>query len=225
MRNAFFLFILTSLISFSLVVPSPARAAVGEAPEDFLGSPDSTSENTTPDPESEPGSDRTRTDLIDIAKPRQLSHRQMRQLSEYFYPYHRSMTPRVGFSYDSYTYPNDQKFPALFGFEYLYRTQALHSYEAGADLLTDNSGQAHFSRRWFYSRSSFRPYSKAGGGLRIVPNDGLATFLRFENFQVRGAIGAEQLIIDPMSLRFEIEAAISTKRVNLFATLGYSFAF
>lgn len=163
-------------------------------------------------------------ETIDISPPPKIN-RQLDRIdhSEYFYRYRKSMSPRIGITYDTDVYL-EKSFIYLAGFQYLFPTKDLTSYEGGADLMSDGTGYAHFAQRWFLTRTRFRPYAKAGGAIHIVPRQALTTFLKFENYQIRGAVGAERLIAPPLSLRFEFEAGVGFGGLLAQVTGGYSWA-
>jgi hypothetical protein len=69
-----------------------------------------------------------------------------------------------------------------------------------------------------------RPYTKAGLGLRIVPQDQLVTALRFQHYQLRGAAGFEWMFRLAMSARLELETAISGQGLQAGVIIGYVWA-
>ncbi len=140
---------------------------------------------------------------------------------EYFFPYRESMSPRLGAILDG---EGGERALYSVGFQLLYQTRTLRSYEGGLDLVSDGTGRAHFARRWFHARSRLRPYSKAGLGVKLIPKDGLATVLKPDNWQARGAVGLERLLLAPLSFRCELEAALGTGGFELALTAGYSWA-
>jgi hypothetical protein len=144
--------------------------------------------------------------------------------SEYFYRYRNSMSPRVGMVFNSDEYTEDKRILFLVGFQFFYQTRSQKSYESGLDLVSNSTGRAHFQRRWIFSRTRFRPYTKAGLGVKLVPRDGLATILKFTNFEARGAIGFERLLLAPLSLRMELELTAGPREFEAIASAGYSWA-
>ena len=166
-----------------------------------------------------------RLQSVDVAAPPAESQEVIRNRKlEYYFPFRQAMSPRAGAIYDLKRYAEDGQLLYLLGIQYLWHTQELKAFEAGADLISDGTGVAHFSRVRIYSRGRFRPYSKWGGGVRIIPKDGLITFLKTENLQGRAAIGFEHLLAPPMSLRFDAEATISLQTVQALVVMGYSWA-
>lgn len=144
--------------------------------------------------------------------------------SEYFYPYRRSVSPRLGTLFNSSEYADDKSILYLVGFQLLFQDQFRRSFEGGLDLVSNGTGRAHFSHRWFHSRSRFRPFSKVGLGVKIIPKNGLATLVKFDNWQARGAIGFEHLLLAPLSFRCELEAAVGPRDFEAAIVAGYSWA-
>ncbi len=132
------------------------------------------------------------------------------------------MSARFGGVFDSGQF-SDKGVIYLAGISMLYRHKQNQYYDFGFDLRSDAVGNIYGERRWIYTRSRIRPYTKAGLGLNLVPSDQLATFLRFKNYQVRGGIGAEQIFITPMSFRYELELLQGDVTTIIFC-IGYSWA-
>jgi len=98
--------------------------------------------------------------------------------------------------------------------------------EVGFDLKSESHGLLHIGYKWvFHHNSAFRPYFKAGPTVIMNPNEQLGTFLKPENYQARLAGGFEKLLKVPMSLRFDLEAALGSGRTEFASALGYSWAF
>jgi hypothetical protein len=140
---------------------------------------------------------------------------------EIFYRYRNAITFHVGLVYDRVPIKDPDKPGVLsrFGTQYLFPV-GLQDYEAGADLFSDGTGLIQLHRRWIFTKTRFRPYTKAGMGLRVQPSDQLATALKFENYQLRGAVGFEDLLNDPSSFRLELDGMLSTKTLQISVLLG-----
>ncbi len=160
-----------------------------------------------------------RLDSVDIAKPPPLIVKL--QEKEYFYPYSRTLSARFGGVLDSQKF-SDKGFLLLAGVIYLYRHRPNEYYDFGFDVRNDNYGTIHAERRWISGRAASRPYAKAGLGLNLIPSDQLATFLKFQNYQIRGAVGIEKIFISPMSFRYEVEL-LQGEATILILSLGYSW--
>jgi hypothetical protein len=143
--------------------------------------------------------------------------------NEYFHPYRQALSARLGQVMSSFEGIDDAKSKSwvVGGLQYLFTTRANRFYEAGADLNSEGSGTLHLQRRWIFSRAKFRPYTKAGGGVIIIPSEGLVSFLRMQNWQLRGAGGAEQLVWRKLSVRAEIEATLSQNGYWLIGSIGF----
>jgi hypothetical protein len=200
-------------ISLALVVSHPAWAAKEDPSPDF-------SEEADPNAEAVNADSKSKMDSVEIAKPPPFSPRETQ--TEYFFPYTRSMSARFGGVYDSKQF-GDKGVVYIAGISLLYRYKQKYFFDFGFDLRSDSTGNLYGERRWIYSRSRFRPYTKAGMGLNLIPSDQLVTFLRFKNYQVRGAIGAEQIFISPMSFRYELEL-LQSDVTAIILCLGYSWA-
>lgn len=141
------------------------------------------------------------------------------QSPEYFYQYRKALTGRLGLGYDTKSSATFSDIGASFLFSH-----KLKSYEAAADLMSDGAGLIHAYRRFIYGSGRFRPYSKVGIGVRIVPADQLATVLRYEHYQLRGGGGAEWLVMNAISARLDGELAVSARGLQALVTLGAVFA-
>lgn len=160
-----------------------------------------------------------RLESVDIAKPPPLILRH--QEKEYFYPYSRTLSARLGGVFDSQNFSNNGIL-LLAGVSYLYRRLQNEYYDIGFDIRNDPFGTIHAERRWISGRAAARPYMKAGLGLNLVPSDQLATFLKIKNYQIRGAIGIEKIFIPPMSFRYEFEI-LQGESTTIILSGGYSW--
>ena len=212
-RNRVFLFP-TFVLACTVAISSAALAAKTSP------SPDFDAPEKTQAPES--AADAVARESIDIAKPPPLKAGEGSQ-REYFYPYRQAMTVRAGQAFSTVS-TNDTNTPLLGGIEYELMTEERKTYEAGADLMSDGTGALSLAKRWIYTRSRLRPYTKAGVGLLVRPADGLAALVNFVNFRADGAAGAEYLVRKAQSVRLELEAAISTKALVVNGTFGYVWA-
>ncbi len=181
-------------------------------------SPDFTETSESKDnTEQQNGNDRL--EYVDVAKPPPLIVRHGEK--EYFYPYSRTLSARLGGVLDSEKL-KDKGVLLLGGVLYLYRYRPNEYYDFGFDIRNDSFGTIHAERRWISGRAAARPYYKAGAGINLVPNDQLATFLKLKNYQIRGAIGIEKIFIPPMSFRYELEL-LQGEATTLILSIGYSW--
>ncbi|MEK7355200.1 MAG: hypothetical protein AAB250_02035 [Bdellovibrionota bacterium] len=131
----------------------------------------------------------------------------------------------MGLVYDTKAESDGTGLLSRVGIQFMFMTESRFNFEGGADLLSDGSGSLQISQRRIWGQSRFRPYIKAGAGVRIVPADQLATFLKHENYQIRGAIGFERLVKDPYGARLELEVMVSTRSQAASLLLGGVWSF
>lgn len=143
------------------------------------------------------------------------------QQREYFYPYRKSITVKLGQVFGSKPAKDSSTLWTIGSVEYLFHTPDMKAWEAGADLLSVGVGALHLSRNYIYSRTQLRPYTKIGGGVRIVPEDQLVTFVRFQHYQLRAAAGVEYLTWRKFSSRIEAGALASLEDFQAQLTLGF----
>jgi hypothetical protein len=145
--------------------------------------------------------------------------------NDYFFRYRRAITLRAG----SFHRLNNLPEPGgLISVLYWFPLKDLRGVELGADLVVHDqqeSGTIHFASRHVYGNDRFRGFYKFGGGIRIVPDEQLVTFLKLANWQMRLGTGFEYAVLDPVSIRLDVESAVSTQFISLMATLGLAFAF
>ncbi len=183
-------------------------------------------EPEVPDPNQTPPKNPELIESVDITPPPAVGQESDDESfsSEYFYPYRKSMSPRLGIMYNSIAASEGNSMLYAIGFQTLWSSPTLKNYEAGADLISDGTGRVNFQQRWFFSRSRMRPYAKAGAGLKLTPKDGLATILKLANYNARAAIGLERLFLAPLSLRVELEVGVGIEDVEALLSFGYSWA-
>lgn len=145
---------------------------------------------------------------------------------ESFHPYRKALTFGAGSGYD--TAEAEESEPGvvhLLSAQYLFGRPDRTLWEGGANLLSDGSGSLHVSRRFIYSQSRLRPYSKIGVGIRIAPEDKLVTVLEFEHYQLRAASGFEFSTRLNTSVRAETELVASGHSIFAGVMLGHVWAY
>lgn len=165
-----------------------------------------------------------RMDEMSIAKPvvREEVQSERRLI---YYRYKRSISPRLGIVFDQDAIKEDKKLLFNFGFTVLLPTTKGPQWEGGADLISDSTGRFHFGKRWIFNpNDELRPFTKLGLGWRLRGQEMLASFAKKENLQVRGSLGLEDLLADPMSIRVEMEANVGLKTAEFIFNIGYSWA-
>jgi len=144
-----------------------------------------------------------------------------------YYPFTQSISPRLGslVKLDEFKQKPTGAFEYLIGFNYLLYSIRSPHYEIGADLVSNAEGHLNIAKRWIIAeRSGFRPFYKAGVLLRMVGNEGFATFANIKNYMACGSVGIEDYFKAPLSLRLELELAVGTERNYLLLVFGYSWA-
>lgn len=209
----FLTFVLSTMAMTS--APEVGHASVGPGTLDLDQHP-----ATEPEPEKAPELDR---ETIDIANPPAAAKKEKQHSSEYFYPYRKEGTVRIGQVTNSQE-TNGTAFPLLSGLQLAFTMADLKTFEAGADLLSDGTGALQLARRWVFARSELRPYTKAGVSLLVNPSDRLVMFVKTDNYRIEGAAGIEYLLKDPSSIRFEAEALLGLKAQQMIGTIGYVWA-
>jgi hypothetical protein len=205
-------FLFLTLVQSTLII---AYSHASEAAP-TKSTPDMTTTPATED-RSEP-LDQKRLETIDITQPSGPPPKIERTV-EYFYRYRKAFTARLGAGYDSKAAADGKGNLYDAGISVLLPYQ-LQSYEAGADLFSDGSGLLHAYQRFIHGTGRIRPYSKIGAGVRIVPEDQLATVLRYQHYQLRGGGGIEFMTKEPISARMDFEAALSARGAQALLTVG-----
>jgi hypothetical protein len=115
----------------------------------------------------------------------------------------------------------------MFGFTYLWQSSTRNHIETGADAITTPEGHLWAAYRVnFDSTDRFRTFTSVGPGVRIVPPNGLATFLALSHYFARGAAGLEYSVTNQASLRGEAFFAIDLQGAVFFGTTaGVSIGF
>ena len=171
--------------------------------------------------EAPPENEQEMRKSIDIAPPPPLPPG-VEHHHEYFHKYRQALSALTGVVVDT---KDTSTYLSRLTAEYLVTTDNRLNFELGADLLSNGDGGISVAQRKIWGQSRFRPYVKAGAGVRVVPSDQLATFLRHENYQIRLGAGLEQLVKDPYGVRIELEAIVSSKSQMGSVMLGGVWSF
>jgi hypothetical protein len=144
----------------------------------------------------------------------------------YVYPYRQNLAVRFGgvFSTEKIDPPDDNRFTYLMGVTYLWPRYSSPQAELGADIAVKLGGHLHFAVKhiWF-ERNHFRPFWLWGLTHEAVPDDRLGTFLNHENYYGRVAIGMEDVITLPKSVRLELDLLAGVEKQMLELIFGYSW--
>lgn len=136
-----------------------------------------------------------------------------------YYPYRQALIPRLGMYFDG----DDN--PYFLGFLYLVPNRRSPQLEAGADIISDSRGHLNAALRFTYNEFSyFRPFYKAGVTCEVDPGEQLASLADIKSYYLRGGLGLEYTFRRPMSLRVELEGALSLENTVYFISGGYSWA-
>lgn len=143
----------------------------------------------------------------------------------YYYPYKRSISPRVGFVFDPDKLRDNKELVFLFGFVFLLPSESADHWELGFDVHTGGLGYLQFNRRWVASHTEkFRPFLRAGISSRMKGEQGFASIVNQENVQLRIGLGFEDLLINPLSAAVGMDLGIGSDQTFLAVLLGYSWA-
>lgn len=139
-----------------------------------------------------------------------------------YFPYRQALTFRLGIASD----PETKKLTdRVVGFQYLFPKFLSPKLEGGADLHEDGRGHLHAGVRWiWYEKTYFRPSLKIALDHLLKGTDNLATWVKIDNYFIRGGGAVEYTFSDPYSVRIEAEVFIGTKEVGQEYTLGISRA-
>lgn len=143
----------------------------------------------------------------------------------YFYPYQSSMGPRLGIIFDQ-EFASQRTAPKyLIGFYYMLPSISAGHTELGADLISNTTGRINATYKWIFNRSEkLRPFVKGGFTNLIQPQNGLANLINYRMYGLRLGLGLEDLLIDPASLRWDIEITVGFAEISANVVFGYSWA-
>ena len=165
---------LTVLITVAVISQANKVSAANASP-----SPDF---NEVPPVEAPPTADeKERGASVDIAPQPPAPRDAVRKLG-YFHKYRHGLSVQINTVYDTNTSADSGALLTRPSLDYLFNDDQLRSYEVGAELLSDGTGSFSIARRWVYSRTRFRPFSKVGAAVVLDPNDQLATVLKFQHY-------------------------------------------
>lgn len=141
----------------------------------------------------------------------------------YYYPFRQALSARFG------GVLTDDKHDAVeytLGIAYLWPRFAQPQAEVGADLLSAFGGHLNFGvKHTYFDRNYFRPYFLWGASHEVSAKDHLATITNIKNYYLRLAIGMEDTISLPKSVRLDLEARLGIDRMMLLLNLGFSWGF
>ena len=141
-----------------------------------------------------------------------------------FFPYKNSLAARFGLLIDM-DLARDGSIPYFFGFQCLFPRSQQPQFELGADIFSHSKGQINAGlRHGFYPYQYFRPYVKLGVAHQTNSNENLATFFAIKNYMAKFAIGFEDVLALPKSVRIELEAGLSIESTAIYMSLGYSWS-
>lgn len=163
-------------------------------------------------------------DDMNISKSLPIPKVQDAEKQEVVYRYRQSMSPRAGVILDPKIAKDGKSPPITLGFAFMFPSETATHWEFAADVLTSSEGQIELSRRTIFDEMfSFRPYYRYGAFLRMRPQGQLASFAEFKQYGVVGAVGLENLVLKPASLRIEIAVAVGGEHQFVMGTIGYSW--
>ena len=163
-------------------------------------------------------------DEMSISKPTPIPKAQQEEKDEVVYRYKQSMSPRLGVLIDPKDAQKGKTIPFSMGFAFLLPSQNSTHWETSADVFSTGEGQLEVSRRTIFDEMlSLRPYYRYGIFLRMKPQNQLASFADFKQYGATVAIGLEDLVLRPASIRIELELGVGAEHQFALGTLGYSW--
>lgn len=145
----------------------------------------------------------------------------------YFYKYGSELATGLGIYSVNPSTASDGTFPLYSLIDFVYILPSVTSFHIQTGVETISAGEGHIwaAAQWIsHSTERWRPFYTAGPGIRLIPANGLATFLAFSHYFIRGSVGAEYGIKDRHSLRGEIFAASDFQLGTFYGlSLGYSY--
>jgi hypothetical protein len=165
-----------------------------------------------------PGQSTENLQPLDIGQPRPEKF----ERDTYFYKYETSLSVNAGPFVLVPTNGDSSSFNSSIGFDYLWWSPTFFHWETGVETIPAG-GRVWTTARWNRtSTERFRPFTSIGAGVNIFPSDGLATFLKFARYLVRGAAGAEIGLGGRHSFRVEF---YSSSTLDASVTLGLNFGY
>ena len=183
---------------------------------------------TAPQPETETATPEEieRAQKLDWSLPKRSADLQGESMSarEFFYHYRKSTSIMVGPIYRTDALQDPKTLLTLTYWRF--PTDGV-SLETGVDLLSDGVGGFHVSKKENLGRGELRNYYKYGAGVRIIPSEQLVTFLKLQNWQVRGGIGSEWQLpwSTAWSLRGELGLVLSQGGIQVPIGAGATASF
>ncbi len=161
---------------------------------------------------------------MNISKPAPIPKVQDQAKEEVVYRYKQSMSPRIGVVIDPQDAQKGKTVPLSIGFAFLLPSETSTHWETSADVFTSGEGQIEVSRRTIFDEMfSLRPYYRYGAFLRVKPQNQLASFAEFKQYGGTLAIGLEDLVLKPASIRIELELGAGAEHQFALGTIGYSW--
>ena len=172
--------------------------------------------------------DELKTKTIDITEPAPDQSGQTLREREaslgYFYKYHHELGVQLCSLYDTESHGSQNHVHQSISVRYLYPDHKLQSWEWNATLISDSTAALFYSRKFIASQDRFRPYSELGFGLHLFTDEApLANFLRWRQYELRGASGFEYTtpwFNMELQWRAEIAIAAGARSQQADASLG-----
>lgn len=119
----------------------------------------------------------------------------------------------------------DTEINTNYHFFYLLPSEKNWHWEVGAELFSAGPGSFNFGYRSFWRKfSRFRPYYKGSIALKTEGDDGIAESLQLDNYRLRAALGFENVFLEPLSYRLEIEGSVGKSEFLVLLRAGISWA-
>ena len=165
-----------------------------------------------------------KTETVDIHNPPLSGPEKNKPAPELRYLYKNAMGLKAALLVRGRDENNKLELPHQFGVFYrgtLWRSQEV---EYSLSLVSDAHGLLEIEPIFYFSRNLLRTYAKAGIAVALNPSELLPTLGRIQNYGAQVALGLEDLLHTPLSVKAEIGLRASTERTETYLLIGYSWA-
>ena len=162
--------------------------------------------------------------FMDIGKPK-IEEKKFRIIPQdkFFYAHRHGMIPYLGYLRGIVGDKGQMQAQSM-GLSYWFVDRFQKQKEIGFSLYKNEGFFYGYSIYPFQSSGRFRSFSRLGLGARVVGEQGMATFLKYDNYHGRLGLGAEWTLLDPMSFRLDGDVVMGFNQTFYLVNLGYIWA-